>query len=130
MAQEIGPNQRKWIDELRSGKWEQGRHYLSCNGKKCCLGVGCEIFDIPGTPALSNEDVTVYEGSHQLAPKSLQEKLSLRNKFGGLSGATAKRGDHESECTELVGMNDCGMTFEQIADFCEAHPEAVFTESR
>lgn len=33
----------KWIDALRSGKYEQGRGALLNDGKYCCLGVLCEV---------------------------------------------------------------------------------------
>lgn len=33
----------KWISALRSGKYEQGYHYLNAYDKFCCLGVLCEI---------------------------------------------------------------------------------------
>ena len=29
----------KWVEALRSGKYEQGRHYLESEGRYCCLGV-------------------------------------------------------------------------------------------
>ena len=37
----------KWIEALRSGKYEQGKHYLKVNGKFCCLGVLCEVMEVP-----------------------------------------------------------------------------------
>lgn len=34
----------KWIFALRSGKYEQGRNALFCEGKYCCMGVLCDLF--------------------------------------------------------------------------------------
>jgi len=34
---------KKWAEALESGKYEQTRNYLKCNGKYCCLGV---LFDV------------------------------------------------------------------------------------
>jgi len=33
----------KWVEALRSGKYEQGRGALLNDGKYCCLGVLCEV---------------------------------------------------------------------------------------
>lgn len=37
----------KWTDALESGEYEQGRFHLKMDGKYCCLGVFCEVNDIP-----------------------------------------------------------------------------------
>ena len=34
---------QKWIEALRSGKYEQIKRKLWDNGKYCCLGVLCEV---------------------------------------------------------------------------------------
>lgn len=34
---------RRWVDALRSGKYEQGRGLLCHDGRFCCLGVLCEL---------------------------------------------------------------------------------------
>lgn len=33
----------KWLDALRSGKYQQGQGTLNRDGKMCCLGVLCDI---------------------------------------------------------------------------------------
>lgn len=33
----------KWVEALRSGKYEQGRASLRSGGKYCCLGVLCAV---------------------------------------------------------------------------------------
>ena len=43
--QKLGPNQKRWIKALRSGKFTQGKEKLhSLDGAMCCLGVACNIF--------------------------------------------------------------------------------------
>lgn len=39
----LNPNAQKWVDALRSGKYQQGAGCLSAEGKFCCLGVACEV---------------------------------------------------------------------------------------
>jgi len=34
---------KKWVSELRSGKYKQGKGLLRSGDKHCCLGVFCEI---------------------------------------------------------------------------------------
>ena len=41
MNQEI---KQKWVDALRSGKYEQGRGFLRVGDKFCCLGVLCDLY--------------------------------------------------------------------------------------
>jgi len=38
----------KWIEALRSGKYEQGRGFLRRKDKYCCLGVLCDLIDPEG----------------------------------------------------------------------------------
>lgn len=37
----------KWIAALRSGEYEQGKSSLEDEGKFCCLGVLCNILEVP-----------------------------------------------------------------------------------
>lgn len=37
---------QKWLDALRSGKYEQGRGGLRVNNTFCCLGVLCDVSGI------------------------------------------------------------------------------------
>lgn len=35
---------QKWVDALRSGEYQQGRHQLRNDDSYCCLGVLCDLF--------------------------------------------------------------------------------------
>lgn len=81
----------KWVEALRSGKYEQGKYYLSKGGKFCCLGVLC---DVRGLPTGRNND---------LYPYPVQDVLSAH------------------DCAVLTDMNDKGKSFAEIADYIEQH---------
>ncbi len=37
----------KWLEALRSGRYQQGTRWLQQNEKFCCLGVLCEVSKLP-----------------------------------------------------------------------------------
>ena len=111
--QKLGPNQRKWIKALRSGRYKQGRKRLRTGNKYCCLGVACKVFSHP------------FGSDESFAPPDIVFRLALISPAASLVGDIDIKGK-----TCLAGANDNGATFAEIADFCEAHPEAVFTEAR
>lgn len=123
--QKLGPNQRRWIKALRSGRYKQGKHVLRRGEKHCCLGVGCRIFRLRGSVTIGGK--WRYEDepdTNEGAPVKLQRLLAIRGSAALLRGTLLK------EQGALASANDSGVTFAQIADFCEAHPEAVFTEAK
>jgi hypothetical protein len=134
----------KWIKALRSGKYKQGQHCLrSTDDKFCCLGVLCHIMKIPHwlKPSLSDrldmcigayrfgdpEDSKVYAG---LLPPMAIKKAGMKTEDGVFCASHYP----QKECKEamekygaitLVGMNDNGKTFEEIADAIEEHWEKL-----
>jgi len=128
MPQQIGPNQRKWIDELRSGKFKQGQQWLRQGDRHCCLGVACEVLEVKRDCYAQDpeaDDATYYyDGYNDVAPRELVSLLALRDKNASIRDLKI------GNCQTLTGANDSGSSFETIADFCEQHPEAVFTEPR
>lgn len=56
---------KKWIEALRSKKFEQGQNAMNSNGKFCCLGVLCEVLELPKKAKQSRdiciEDYFVYD---------------------------------------------------------------------
>jgi hypothetical protein len=96
---------KQWVEALRSGKYEQGKHQLrSLDNKFCCLGVLC---DIMGAKWKEFNDVYASEYNNscneQYLPESLRSILGL---------------ERSSELT-LSGLNDMGKGFSFIADFLE-----------
>lgn len=129
MKQELGPNQTRWLQALRSGEFKQGTGVLrNKDDERCCLGVGCFVFDIDGRK-LEERDIEYevfsgawsYQGECEAAPASLIELLALRGECGEHATNTV---------SSLTNLNDTGSTFEKIADIIEADPAQYFTEPR
>lgn len=111
---------QKWVDELRSGKYEQGRRCLkSTQGKYCCLGVLCEISDVGEFDP--NDTMQIHT---ELTYTPVAEGMAF--KYEGESGVGVpplRFLDHigfvSLEVYELAKMNDAGVSFDKIADYIE-----------
>lgn len=128
---ELGPIQKRWIEELRSGRFKQGKEKLCRDPgdgvlRYCCLGVLCYVMS--GKPNES-EDAVVEEGvlgvdymwcgKDDVLPESIMVEAGLHSDQGDACD------DHRS----LVAKNDAGWTFQEIADELEEHPERYFERS-
>lgn len=115
-----------WVEALRSGKYEQGKHALrSADNKYCCLGVLCEIAVKEGAiepPTQHEYGSYVYE---QMATAFLPPTvLTWANmQSNGLSTASGQWGNSRHET--LSWLNDDGVPFAEIADTIEREIEAV-----
>ncbi len=124
---ELGPLQKKWIEALRSGKYQQGKGMLNRGDQYCCLGVACEVLGLPKGPIdyinkmLYIDDEAPNEVHTVFMPGNSWKKLGLFNYNGAPSN---------SYDDSLVGLNDKGLTFEQIADILEKKPEVYFSEPK
>ena len=94
---------KKWVEALRSGKYEQGRTYLrSMENRYCCLGVACDLFN-PKAWELSKHRYTLSHSSTWI-PHEICAEIYLDDFAIG----------------KLVNMNDKSMqSFKQIADWIE-----------
>lgn len=93
----------KWVGALRSGKYKQGRGALHRGDKFCCLGVLCEVLEIPSSDM-------VVTGEFRYMGKD----IGLPDLAIELSGIGSDVGEFgEAAC--LATFNDLGMTFEEIA---------------
>jgi hypothetical protein len=91
----------KWIDALRSGKYEQGRGQLrSKDDEYCCLGVLLDILS-PDAWVLNTE-----HGCYQ----SLDDRISVLPNY--IENEIGRQG-------ELIDMNDGGKSFTEIADWIQ-----------
>lgn len=116
----------EWVKALRSGDYEQGQDYLCRDGKFCCLGVLCEIQELP-KEVVEGDIYYVFEGLESYATKralqqsaipaaaraTILEDLNLRQTV------TDEVGDGRSLHTHLICMNDEGKSFTEIADYIE-----------
>jgi len=95
---ELGPIQKQWVAALRSGEYPQGRNFMVCNGKYCCLGVAAKCFGLD-------------HDRFYLTNKSW-ESLGLRDSEGTFTYIPNFYGS-------LAQMNDRGVPFTKIADLME-----------
>lgn len=94
---------KQWVDALRSGKYKQGKTRLkTCHGEYCCLGVLCEILNIP----------------NQAGTYSYKNNSSI----GSLPGPLRFELEVSTDLlNKLTNMNDGGSSFDEIADYIEAN---------
>ena len=113
MNQEI---KAKWLDALRSGKYEQGTGALrnrfledefapTPHFAYCCLGVLCDVMEPTGW------DGTVFHSFADLPPDEITLKAGL--------GKRESFRDRETVVSILARMNDNGTPFSEIADWIE-----------
>lgn len=90
----------RWIEALRSGKYQQAAHTLRKpdSNEFCCLGVLCEIEGMDWAKDSSG----FYKASQSVTPTPVRQ--------ANLSAQQAHR---------LADMNDAGRSFEEIADYIE-----------
>ena len=140
----LGPNQEKWLTELETTTSRQALNYLHVyKGGYCCLGIGCELFNIP-REHLGSSHIWVYEdidgeGTEGAAPSKLVELLGLYDEEGRSSPEFTKSSVlteeelskllYNSACS-LTGLNDSSFTFKEIASIVRRTPEAFFEDSR
>jgi len=87
----------KWVEALRSGKYQQTTNYLKSDNGYCCLGVLCDI-----------------QGADFDAIKEEFGSLSLAYNPKQYLGKVDELISHD-----LAQMNDNGKSFLEIADYIE-----------
>lgn len=100
----------KWLEALRSGKYDQTTGQLRDGNCFCCLGVLCDVFNPNGWEGVTG----TREWSYGEGPDEQHEVGVLPHDFKVTYGIG---GDVESR---LIEMNDDGQTFSQIANYIEA----------
>lgn len=91
----------QWLEALRSGKFPQGKHMLCTNGCYCCLGV---LSHIQGRLTPSGYDGTTDTVLCHDNPLNWVNDVRVAVADGPIT---------------LIGLNDNGMPFTQIADIIE-----------
>lgn len=105
---------KNWVVALRSGKYKQGKRYLRTSDHFCCLGVLCEINNLPR--------IEGFSGYRYYSSYSIEELPQLfANKLGIdinpevnteiIPGHSAPR--------HLSSINDNGYSFDEIATLIE-----------
>lgn len=96
---------RRWVRALRSGKYRQGPGWLCVGDAFCCLGVACDISGlgrwgrgVRGMPYVTQDGEDIC-----FMPSPVQDWFGLDYRY----------------CEFLAGLNDCGRSFDEIADVIE-----------
>lgn len=134
---------RLWLEALRSGQYAQGKEHLLKDGRYCCLGVACSIYQkVNGNPlTIKTLPKTQYRPEGVVAfyrdgiddpeekdlpsflPPDVQKWLGLSSKEGTFEKATPAT-EYKRKLWELNDMEN--WTFEQLANFIESNPEGLF----
>lgn len=121
---------QKWIDALRSGKYEQGSEKLRSVSGYCCLGVLCDLYAQEHNTEwrfrgnketiLQLMDYWYYEGESEFLPESVMNWAGLE-----LNCPVVKI-DVEEDDEEpwfyregLADLNDSGYTFNDLSKLIE-----------
>ena len=105
-----------WVEALKSGKYKQGARKLKKEIRKnsqwetkhCCLGVLCEILEPLGFKIINpNEEYNERIFEHKEEPNYPAKEICNKAEIS------------KNQAKELAGMNDCDLTFEQIANYIE-----------
>lgn len=104
---------KKWLKELRSGKYLQCQRSLKVNGKYCCLGVLCDIHRKETKGKWVDDDKDNEEGylnSYNVLPIEVKNWAELNKANPSVTGQT------------LAYFNDeVQASFNEIADLIEKH---------
>jgi hypothetical protein len=106
----------KWVKALRSNEYTQGKNYLNCCGKYCCLGVLTDLYLKETTQEWEepNARIKAFDGRTCVLPKIVQQWAGL---YSDLGDEIIVNGEPAS----LVGCNDSlGLNFNEIADLIES----------
>lgn len=127
----MNQNEQLLVEALESGEYEQGKHRLATQSDNgwlyCCLGVACEValkngveLKIEQRPYYKDSTHTTivnekksYDGHTTDLPAPVQNWLGWNDDNGTVrTGIIQPRG---LECKTLIGINDNGATFQEIA---------------
>jgi len=104
-------NIRKWVNALRSGKYQQGAYALRNESDGvyfyCCLGVACELSKLGQWRKVPGHSAYKYAGSVDFLPKKVADWLGLEWDDPILTTRTASE------------LNDSGSSFKRIAYYIE-----------
>lgn len=107
----------KWLEALRSGKYEQSRACLRDPKGFCCLGVLCDISELGKWGHVISAHR--YGADKRLFPFLASGSSAVIYLPGAV---TAEAGLSLPQVKHLATLNDAeGFNFPEIADYIEAH---------
>ena len=121
---------QKWIDALRSGKYEQGSERLRSVTGYCCLGVLCDLYaqehdvewEFRGNAEtnLQLQDYWYFGDQSQFLPESVMNWAGLRNHNPQVRiDVEDNDEDNWYYQDEIANVNDSGYTFNDLSKLIE-----------
>ena len=124
----LGKKQQAWVDSLRKHPERQMAGKLGIgtpdNYKACCLGEALCVLARLNKKRLPFDMMAISDGGNMNYLSNGYKKLGILGSNGELNKGFTLKG-----WNSLSSANDEGATWTEIADFIEAHPEAVFIKS-
>ena len=128
--QKLGPKQKRWIADMKSGKYPKGDGALSPvkagMRRYCCLGVACEGFGMKSKETtFEGLNAFLYSDGMIELPESIRKKLRLRSKSGQV---LMDNGSVDRDFLSLSDANDEDMAdnFNSVIRLLENNPERYF----
>ena len=118
---------QKWIEALRSGKYNQGTGCLrTYKNEFCCWGVLCDLHSKKNgdvwhiTPLMQDgEGKYAYYNEKLFAPKNVLKWAGFSDSILISMNEPLVSGSESDKCFFLSSLNDAGKTFSEIADIIE-----------
>jgi len=123
---------QKWIDALRSDKYEQGSRKLRSVTGYCCLGVLCDLYsqehntqwEFRGNDEinLQHQDYWYFDEHSEFLPESVMNWADLKTPNPNVRVDVEDNEDEDNwyYTDELSNINDSGYSFNGIANLIEA----------
>jgi hypothetical protein len=124
---------QKWIDALRSDKYEQGSDKLRSVTGYCCLGVLCDLYSQEHNVKwkfIGNDETNLqlmdywyFDEESEFLPESVMNWAELKTPNPNVRVYVEDNEDEDNwyYTDELSNINDSGYNFSQIANIIEAH---------
>lgn len=122
-------DRKDWTAALRSGEFLQGKNLLrSGDNRFCCLGVLATLAVRAGVipepflkPSTSTSpDSYFFDGCNSMLSKTIMDWAGVSEEGRFL--------EKKEGCSSLVGWNDTGGTFSEIADLIDSNPKGLFKQ--
>jgi len=121
---------QKWIDALRSGKYEQGSEKLRSVSGYCCLGVLCDLYaqehntewEFRGNEEtnLQPQDYWYFGEESEFLPDSVMNWAELKVNCPEVNIDVDEDGEDVWSYNEaLANLNDSGYTFNDLSKLIE-----------
>lgn len=122
---------QKWIDALRSGKYDQGSEKLRSVQGYCCLGVLCDLYskeqgsewEFRGYDETDHkpQDYWSFEDQWEFLPESVRDWAGLPVCNPSVRVDVTDNDDEDDWFynDEIANLNDSGYTFNELSNLIE-----------